>query len=109
MLQFDLLKTDPTSHARRGTVTLNHGKVQTPIFMPVGTYGTVKGVMPRSLEEMGAQRRLRMAGDWDAADRLVVISGPLPEEEINKCLRVQGHCRWLLAAGAANQHSARKI
>ena len=55
MLQFDLLKTDPTSHARRGTLTLNHGKVQTPIFMPVGTYGTVKGVMPRSLEEMGAQ------------------------------------------------------
>ena len=55
MLQFDLLKTDPTSHARRGTLTLNHGVVQTPIFMPVGTYGTVKGVMPRSLEEMGAQ------------------------------------------------------
>ena len=46
---------------------------------------------------MGTQRRLRMAGDWDAADRLVVVSGPLPEEEINKCLRVQGHCRWLLA------------
>ncbi|MEY4712334.1 MAG: Guanine insertion enzyme, partial [Pseudomonadota bacterium] len=32
-----------------------HGVVQTPIFMPVGTYGTVKGVTPRSLEEMGAQ------------------------------------------------------
>ena len=45
---------------------------------------------------MGAQRRLRMAGDWDGADRLVVISGPLPEEELNKCLRVQGYCRWLL-------------
>ena len=55
MLQFDLLKTDPNSHARRGTLTLNHGIVQTPIFMPVGTYGTVKGVMPRSLHEMGAQ------------------------------------------------------
>ena len=55
MLQFDLLKTDPSSHARRGTLTLNHGAVQTPIFMPVGTYGTVKGVMPRSLHEMGAQ------------------------------------------------------
>ena len=55
MLQFDLLKTDPSSHARRGKLTLNHGVVQTPIFMPVGTYGTVKGVMPRSLEEMGAQ------------------------------------------------------
>jgi queuine tRNA-ribosyltransferase len=55
MLTFDLLATDPDSHARRGTLTLNHGVVQTPIFMPVGTYGTVKGVMPRSLEEMGAQ------------------------------------------------------
>jgi queuine tRNA-ribosyltransferase len=55
MLKFNLLKTDPDSHARRGTLTLNHGVVQTPIFMPVGTYGTVKGVMPRSLHEMGAQ------------------------------------------------------
>jgi queuine tRNA-ribosyltransferase len=55
MLKFDLLATDPTSHARRGALTLNHGVVQTPIFMPVGTYGTVKGVMPRSLHDMGAQ------------------------------------------------------
>ncbi len=55
MLHFDLLATDAASHARRGTLTLNHGVVQTPIFMPVGTYGTVKGVMPRSLDEMGAQ------------------------------------------------------
>jgi queuine tRNA-ribosyltransferase len=53
MLQFELLQTD--GHARRGRLTLNHGVVQTPIFMPVGTYGTVKGVTPRSLEEMGAQ------------------------------------------------------
>lgn len=36
-------------------MTLNHGTVQTPVFMPVGTYGTVKGVMPSSLEAMGAQ------------------------------------------------------
>ena len=55
MLQFDLLQTDPSSHARRGCLTLNHGVVQTPIFMPVGTYGTVKGVTPRSLEDMDAQ------------------------------------------------------
>ena len=53
MLKFDLLHTDGL--ARRGRLTLNHGVVQTPIFMPVGTYGTVKGVTPRSLEEMGAQ------------------------------------------------------
>ena len=64
MLKFELLKTDTSattdgsylgSQARRGRLTLNHGLVQTPIFMPVGTYGTVKGVLPRSLEEMGAQ------------------------------------------------------
>ena len=65
MLEFEVLKTDPAtpesegsylgSHARRGTLTLNHGVVQTPIFMPVGTYGTVKGVMPQSLHDMGAQ------------------------------------------------------
>ena len=55
MLQFDLLKIDPASHARRGRLTLNHGVVETPIFMPVGTYGTVKGVMPQSLHDMGAQ------------------------------------------------------
>jgi len=55
MLKFDLLQTDPDSHARRGRLTLNHGVVETPIFMPVGTYGTVKGVMPSSLEDMGAQ------------------------------------------------------
>jgi len=53
MLKFDLLKTE--GHARRGRLTLNHGVVETPVFMPVGTYGTVKGVMPRSLEEMGAE------------------------------------------------------
>ncbi len=53
MLHFDLLKTQ--GHARRGRLTLNHGVVETPVFMPVGTYGTVKGVMPRSLQEMGAE------------------------------------------------------
>ena len=55
MLNFEILGADPASHARRGRLTLNHGVVETPIFMPVGTYGTVKGVMPRSLHEMGAQ------------------------------------------------------
>jgi queuine tRNA-ribosyltransferase len=53
MLTFNLLRTEGL--ARRGRLTLNHGVIETPIFMPVGTYGTVKGVMPRSLHEMGAQ------------------------------------------------------
>ncbi len=52
-LKFELLTTD--GHARRGRVTLNHGVVETPIFMPVGTYGTVKAVQPRELHEMQAQ------------------------------------------------------
>ena len=55
MLHFELLGQDAHSHARRGRIALNHGVVETPIFMPVGTYGTVKGVLPRSLHEMGAQ------------------------------------------------------
>ena len=54
MFDFELLHTSPGG-ARRGRLSLNHGTVQTPVFMPVGTYGTVKGVMPRSLHEMGAQ------------------------------------------------------
>ena len=53
MLSFELLATE--GRARRGRLSLNHGVVETPVFMPVGTYGTVKGVTPRSLQEMGAQ------------------------------------------------------
>ena len=53
MLRFELLATD--GFARRGRLTLNHGVVETPVFMPVGTYGTVKGVLPASLTAMGAQ------------------------------------------------------
>ena len=52
-LKFELLATE--GHARRGRMTLNHGVVETPIFMPVGTYGTVKAMMPHELEEVGAQ------------------------------------------------------
>ena len=53
MLVFDLLAAE--GNARRGRLTLNHGVVETPMFMPVGTYGTVKGVLPRDLETSGAQ------------------------------------------------------
>ena len=53
MLEFTVLSTE--GPARRGRLVLNHGTVQTPVFMPVGTYGSVKGVMPQSLEAMGAE------------------------------------------------------
>lgn len=52
-LAFELIATD--GRARRGRLTLNHGVVETPIFMPVGTYGTVKAIQPRELEEIQAQ------------------------------------------------------
>lgn len=52
-LQFELLATD--GQARRGRMTLNHGVVDTPIFMPVGTYGSVKAMLPHELDEIGSQ------------------------------------------------------
>nr|MBF0685453.1 tRNA-guanine transglycosylase [Pseudomonas sp.] len=52
-LAFDLLATDGA--ARRGRITLNHGTVQTPMFMPVGTYGTVKAMTPGELKDIGSQ------------------------------------------------------
>jgi queuine tRNA-ribosyltransferase len=57
MLDFKLLKTDTSglSHARRGRLTLNHGVIETPIFMPVGTYGSVKAMDPDELKAVGSQ------------------------------------------------------
>ena len=50
-MKFDLLKTDPLSKARAGTITTDHGVIETPIFMPVGTVASVKGVHQRELKE----------------------------------------------------------
>jgi queuine tRNA-ribosyltransferase len=52
-MNFELLTTDGA--ARRGRLTLAHGVVETPVFMPVGTYGTVKAMTPQSLHDIGAQ------------------------------------------------------
>jgi queuine tRNA-ribosyltransferase len=48
---FTLQHTDPKTNARAGTLTTDHGPIETPIFMPVGTLGTVKGVHQRELKE----------------------------------------------------------
>jgi queuine tRNA-ribosyltransferase len=53
MLNFKLLNTD--GNARRGQLTVNHGVIETPIFMPVGTYGSVKAMSPLELKEIDAQ------------------------------------------------------
>lgn len=54
-IPFDLLATDPDSSARRGRLHTAHGVIETPVFMPVGTQGTVKGMMPETLHDLGAQ------------------------------------------------------
>ena len=50
-MTFDIQTTDPNSKARAGVITTDHGQIQTPIFMPVGTAGTVKAVHQRELKE----------------------------------------------------------
>ncbi len=54
-MSFQLLKTDTATAARRGRLQTRHGVVETPIFMPVGTQGTVKALTPTHLQEIGAQ------------------------------------------------------
>ncbi|NPA43891.1 MAG: tRNA guanosine(34) transglycosylase Tgt [Chlorobi bacterium] len=55
-MKFTLEKTDPASKARAGIIELPHGRIETPIFMPVGTVGTVKAVHQRELkDDIGAQ------------------------------------------------------
>ena len=51
MLKFDLLHTDNGSAARAGVITTDHGQIETPIFMPVGTLGSVKGVHLREIKD----------------------------------------------------------
>ena len=50
-MRFDLKATDTSTQARAAIITTDHGKIETPIFMPVGTVGTVKGVHQRELKQ----------------------------------------------------------
>ena len=52
-MDFELLGTDGA--ARRGRITFPRGTIETPAFMPVGTYGSVKGVLPHQIEDLGAE------------------------------------------------------
>jgi len=55
LFDFDLLATDASTSARRGRFHTAHGPIETPVFMPVGTRATVKGVTTQQLRELGAQ------------------------------------------------------
>ena len=86
-MRFDLFATAGT--ARRGRLTLAHGAVDTPAFMPVGTYGTVKAMTPRDIRETGAQIVLgntfhlwlrpgpRVIGKFGGLHRLMGWNGPI--------------------------------
>lgn len=52
---FELHKTDDTSKARRGTLHTAHGKIETPVFMPVGTQATVKGMSPAEMKDLNCE------------------------------------------------------
>lgn len=54
MSNFEVLSTDCRSAARRGLLTTTHGRVETPVFVPVGTAGAVKGITPQQLKETGS-------------------------------------------------------
>ncbi len=52
---YELIKTDSRTKARRGRIHTPHGDIETPVFMPVGTQGTVKAMRPEQVAEMGAK------------------------------------------------------
>lgn len=54
-IKYSLLKKDSKTKARRGQIETPHGKIETPVFMPVGTQGTVKAMRPEEIEKMGAE------------------------------------------------------
>jgi queuine tRNA-ribosyltransferase len=86
-LSFDLLATD--GPARRGRLTFARGVVETPAFMPVGTYGSVKAMTPRDVRDTGAQiilgntfhlflrPGLEIVGKFDGLHRFIGWDGPI--------------------------------
>ncbi|MCX5851925.1 MAG: tRNA guanosine(34) transglycosylase Tgt, partial [Deltaproteobacteria bacterium] len=54
-LKFEVLKNDAATHARTGRITTPRGTVETPVFMPVGTMGTVKSLMPETVRGLGVE------------------------------------------------------
>ena len=78
---YDIVAEDPTTHARAGVLHTPHGDIPTPIFMPVGTKATVKGILPSQLERLGA--KIILANTYHLANRpgedLVAEMGGLHE------------------------------
>lgn len=78
---YDVVAEDPQTHARAGVLHTPHGDVSTPIFMPVGTKATVKGLLPQNLEQLGT--KILLANTYHLSQRpgtgLVAEMGGLHE------------------------------
>ena len=69
-MTFELQYTDSKTNARAGLITTDHGQIETPIFMPVGTVGTVKGVhLPELKEDIKAQIISSLSASGTGSDR----------------------------------------
>ena len=92
-MKFELQHNDTKSNARAGLITTDHGVIETPIFMPVGTQGTVKGVHMTELEE-----------DIMPIDTLIGFAESEGGAQVfgaDKAKDVAAHAREIKSAGAA--------
>ena len=73
-MTFELQYTDSKTNARAGLITTDHGQIETPIFMPVGTVGTVKGVhLPELKEDIKARMYWKKPEDCISSTALTVL------------------------------------
>jgi len=75
MFNFDIVAQSSTTRARAGVIQTARGKVETPVFMPVGTQGTIKSLTPEELLSAGAQIILGIP--------IIFISGQAATSSIN--------------------------
>ena len=93
---FEVLKTDEETGARAGILHTPHGDIETPVYMPVGTQATVKGVFPRDLKEAGSQ--IILSNTYHLYMR--------PGDEIVK--KAQGAAKSRIAAKTAKENARAK-
>jgi len=104
--QFELLKKDLTSRARLGKIQTPHGEVNTPVFMPVGSQGAVKSLVPEWVRKLGAEMIIgnayhlylkpghKIVGDLGGLHRFMNWSGPLLTDSGG--FQIYSLQRWLL-------------
>jgi len=94
---FTLLKTDTTTAARLGVLKTPHGEVRTPVFMPVGTQATVKGLSPQQVADTGGMYRsyATLQGVDNIVPVDIYISGcpPRPEALLDGMMLLQEKIR----------------